>query len=489
MKKCLALIIAMVFLLLAGCENVEYAQSTPESTVSTDLYEDLNSRLPMAEGEIKDQQFVIVTNDSAAFYQEESTAGSINRVLEERNTFLREKYGADVEVYEFTAEELTEELKSSLLTRQDFCDMISVSAEDTVKLYTAGLLMDMNTLPDFDLESGYFNKKQSRSLATNQSLYMLADPTALYYDEAYVMFYNRDVCPDPEGVESIESLVMQGKWTWDRFDEYQRLAAAEVYRKWGGDIETDLFAFGAYYLETIYPLTLWTSCGHKLVDNTYKNPVEISMESEDAITIAEYLMSVYNVVGKYPLEGEHARIAFEDNRLAFFCNKLSYIYALRDGTSMGSQYGFVPMPKYNEEQEEYHCLASNDARVISVPITVADDTEARRKFVSHVISATCAAGGETVNQAYVNSLLAVYMNTNEETVMLKTICDSVTFDFATVYGSGISEIATPTIKAIADYLDYGSGISSSLRRGQEAFAEYCNQHFNPVTEESENTQE
>ncbi|MBR5277779.1 MAG: extracellular solute-binding protein [Clostridia bacterium] len=476
MKRFFVLLTLGLLIALWGCENVEYIeQSASKNDSSVDIYDQLQSEIPLPDtsGEtLEYREFLIITDDSTAFYQDESTQGAVSTALEERNSFLRDTYGAMVKVVEKDFETIKRELAYAVESGTKYCDMISISAQDTVKLYDLGLLCDMNTLPNFSIENSYFKQDWATSLATNNSLYMLADPTAMVYDEAYVMFYNRNLVK-----EDIEALVMQGKWTWEEFDRISREAAKEVYSHSASDLNSDIFAFGAYELETVYPLAMWASCGNKLIDNTYKNPVGVGMEADAVKVIAEYLEDIYNVRGKYPLAKEDAATAFTEGRLAFFCHELNFLYGLRDGTALGDNYGFVPLPKYNAEQEKYHVSPSLNARVISVPKTVDSASEQEKAFISAVISATCAAGSSTMTDAYIKSRLSLYLNTNSETVMLKTICDSITFDFATVFGSGIEIIRTPTTKAIADYLDYGSKLSSSLRKGKQAFEKYCEEHF------------
>ncbi len=476
MRRFFVLLTLGLFIALWGCENVEYIEpSDSKSEGSENIYDQIQSEIPIPDTSgdaIEYKEFVIITDDATVFYQDESTQGAISTVLEERNSFLRDTYGAMVKVIEKDFETIKRELSHAVENGTKYCDMLSVSAQDTVKLFDLGLLYDMNTLPNFNAEGSYFKQDWVRSLATNNGLYMLADPTAMVYDEAYVMFYNRDLVK-----EDIESLVMQGKWTWEEFDRISREAAKDVYSHSASNLQTDIFAFGAYELETVYPLAMWTSCGNKIIDNTYKNPVGVTMESETVIAVAEYLEDVYNVRGKYPLAKEDAAAAFKEGRLAFFCHEFNFLYGLRDGTTAGENYGFVPLPKYSAEQEKYHVSPSLNARVISVPKTIAVSSEEDKAFVSTIISATCAAGGNTMTDAYIKSRLSLYLNTNSETVMLKTVCDSITFDFATVFGSCIEAIRTPTTKAIADYLDYGSKLSSSLRKGKKEFEQYCADKF------------
>lgn len=484
MKRIIAILTAFILTSLAGCSNVEYQeQSVPSAEPSVDIYEQLESELPTISvetsdgetAEIPETTFTIVTDSAATFYPDESVSGTISAAVAERNTFLLGKYGADISVTEVSGEELYNDIKTAYESGLEYCDMLAASAEDSAVLYTMGLLEDMNTLPNFNVENSYFDATNSKALATNNSLYMLPDPTALVFEDTYVMFYNRNLT-SAAGYEDLETVALQGKWTWDKFNEVAR-AASTAYDKHSANLESDIFGFAAYHAEKTYPIIMFASCGEKLIENTYKNPVTLAMTSDEVIAVAEKLESVYNVKGKYPLEGNEASTVFENGRIVFFCNTLDYFYALRDGTTKGSEYGFLPLPKLSEEQESYHCLADTAARVISVPKTIEFASDSKRAYVSAVISATCAAGGKTMKEAFVESYIASYLNNNAETLMLETICESVTFDFSYVYGSAVEEIAHPTITAVADYLDFGSKIASTIRQGKKAFEAYCEENF------------
>ena len=272
MKKFISLLLVALFVALVACENVEYPSESSNIESDADLYEQLESQLPQIDSEsTANIDFVILTDDVTAFHQGETLTGSISKVLEERNTFLRDKYGANVIVRQVTSDELYDELSEALLSGTHACDMISVSATETVKLYAAGLLGDFNTLPDFNIENGFFDNKLSKSLATNNSLYMIGDPTALVYDKANVMFFNRNLVVTTEGDPDIETLAMRGEWTWDKFDEYCRSSAAKVYNHSSADLNTDVFAFGAYDTTNTYPLAIFASTGDfiHLVDIDY----------------------------------------------------------------------------------------------------------------------------------------------------------------------------------------------------------------------------
>jgi hypothetical protein len=352
--------------------------------------------------------------------------------------------------------------------------MISISAKETVKLMNAGYLADMNALPGFDAKNDYFDKKNATVLATNNSLYLLVDATAQYYEEEFVMFYNRDIVVK-KARQNPEALALQGKWTWDTFNEVARASAPDVYSQSTSDIERDIFGFGAYYNENSFAHVMWTGAGNKIVGNTYKTPVAVMMSIDEVKAAASPLREAYNSRGRYPFEGEDVASAFKGGRFAFMVHKFSYFYTLRNGNP--EKYGFLPIPKGNDVQGEYNCLLSNDARVISIPKSVDNQSEDKKRFISVVISATCAAGRDTVKNAFINEHIGTYLYNNEETVLLSMLCDSATFDFTNVYGSVISEIRRPTTDAIADYIEFGSALSTSISRGMNAFNKYSAEKF------------
>lgn len=474
------LLLVLAFLLATACENVEYKEETSvESEASKNIYEQLEESLPdlpeESDGEVEKREFIIVTDKKTVYSNEEEVSGSLSKAIDKRNTFLYDKYGAEIKVIEAKPAEITNALKESLQAGTRYCDMVSISAKETVKLMNAGLLGDMNQLPGFNGADAYFDEKNGTALATNSTLYLLADPTAQYFEEEYVMFYNRDIV-EKAGVKSPETLALQGKWNWDSFNEVARAAAPRVYEHSTSDITTDTFALGAYYGEGVFSLVMWTGSGSKMIKDTYKSPVTISMEIENVQTVAKTLRDAYNTRGRLPLDGEEVANAFKNDRLAFMVHKFSYFYTLRNENG-GEKYGFLPIPKLDETQEEYNCLLSEDSRVIAIPKTTEAQSFEHKRFVSAVISATCATGRETVKQAFVNEHIGTYLYDNEETVLLQMLLDSATFDFAYIYGSVIGEVRRPTKDAIADYIEFGSALNSSISRALPAFNKYSAEKF------------
>ena len=476
MRKLLSLFLVGLLILLVSCENVEYPSGSSSEGESRDFLEQLESQLPTIDPSVEQEErdFVIFTDNTGAFMQDETAAASKNLAISERNSFLEMKYGANIIVEENTVEEIEYILTEALKKGTHPCDMICLSAEDTLALYKKGLLGNISALSNFNLENGFFDQDLAKNLATNNSLYMLADPCAYMYDSASVIYYNRNLVKAPEGGEDVETLALQGKWTWDTFYEYCKASAPGSFSSSGSNLKTDTFGYAFIAEPTEFAEAMWVSTNQQIVANTYKNPVEITLDREAVTPTADFLRSIYNVRGRYPLSGSDAREAFEEGRIAFYCDELGYLYSLRDGTSKGTEFGVLPMPKMNEEQAEYRCFLNNNAHVISVPKTLETADEKTKAYASAMISATCAAGSVTIKDAYLNTMLGMFLTTNNETVLIKTIVESASFDFAATFGSAISEIRTPTMKPVVNYIVDGLSLSTP---GRQDFREYCDKNF------------
>ena len=481
MKKISALLLAVLFCVFAlfSCENVEYItdESGAEEETVSDIYDELLSTLP----DISDstsggnnlpdtgnyRKFYVATDNKTVFDGGEDNSGSVNKATKDRNEFLKEKYGIEIVAENENPKNIAENIKSGT----NKYDLLAFSARATANLYIHNLLYDMNRLPDFVIDDRFFDAKLATSLATNKTLYMMPDATAQIYDNIYVMFFNRDLVAKTN-ISDPETLVQQGKWTWDSMNEIMKQASTSMHKS-GADINKDIFGYGAYNREGSFPTVMWASSGKPYIKDTYRKEVKLSLTTDEIVENTANLYKYYNSKALMPVEKNDLANAFLDNRLVFMCHRLDYLKALRDGTEKGKEFGILPMPKLYESQENYSCYVSADSRILSVPKDPKDP-----KLTSAVLTANSAAGRDTQKNAFINSYIAMYLNTNAETVMLKTILDSMTFDFCAVYGSEIREIRYASTNAVINALDVGDNIRNTLNYRIRGFNEALEKYFN-----------
>ncbi len=137
---------------------------------------------------------------------------------------------------------------------------------------------------------------------------------------------------------------------------------------------------------------------------------------------------------------------FMEDRTLFWTQDLSAAALIRN---MTSDYGIIPFPKYDENQENYKTAVRDDQSAILVPISVTDT-----EFVGTIVEALCMEGYKTVVPAYYErSLKARDLRDPVAWEMLDLIRDSVTYDFAMIY----------TVPLNYTYSIYGSNIRAENR--------------------------
>ena len=103
---------------------------------------------------------------------------------------------------------------------------------------------------------------------------------------------------------------------------------------------------------------------------------------------------------------------------------LSAVTSMRDSDV---EYGFLPIPKLDELQENY--MSGSTDRPWAVPITVSDG-----EFVSAVLEAMASEGYRTVRPAYFDIALKNKYSYDEDSAeMLDIVGDTIVLDFAYIY--------------------------------------------------------
>ena len=125
-------------------------------------------------------------------------------------------------------------------------------------------------------------------------------------------------------------------------------------------------------------------------------------------------------------------IAFSEGNVATMCNFLYSTEYLRD---MTDDYGIVPMPKYDENQEKYITQLGTSTAMLFVPITTKD-----AELTSKVMEALAYYTSELVVPKYYEvALKDKYARDNDIAEMLDIIRDGASFDFLFLYGTTLTK--------------------------------------------------
>ena len=121
-----------------------------------------------------------------------------------------------------------------------------------------------------------------------------------------------------------------------------------------------------------------------------------------------------------------------------FCPQM-FQFAGTDGVrEMETDFYVIPMPKFNEQQEEYRAIQWDGVPVYGIPTSLPSDMI---EMVSTFLEVNCAVTSEIVLPAYYDvALKNKYSRDPVAAQMMDIIKSNVTSDFAFLWGESINNI-------------------------------------------------
>jgi len=471
-KNRLAALFASLLLLcafIASCENVSLLEDASSGTYSDGVSDttsvDVESLLKYIGGEIT---IAVPESQQLAFSTNPNTDDIIGLTSMARNDLLAEKCGLELKIKTVSAENVLTELDAAQKAGLNYADILCLPAKTLSALADGEYLFNLLSSPDFKLDSNYINTTAAKEMAGNKTLYMLFDNATLFYDETWVVFYDKQLVSGT-GLADPAKLAASGQWTWDEFIKYSEAVAQKVMSKGSPDTATDVFGFSSYNNTADLPLAIWESCGIPLFGETYGGPVTLKADAAVLKNSAKELQNIYFHKSRFPLQGEEAAAAFKKGRMGFFIYKLGFSAAL---VETGRDWGILPLPKYSADQNGYRSYVDPNAYAFAIPANAANP---QRSILA--LNMLCAASKDTMRKAVYDKYVNLYFTNNAATVMLNTIMDSVYFDFAAIHASGMPAIANVSTNVVIDAVSKKGSDFSFTNEALSAFEKYASEKF------------
>ena len=247
----------------------------------------------------------------------------------------------------------------------------------------------------------------------------------------FVMYYNKNLATDLQ-VEDMYTVVNEGRWTIDYLNE---IVSGLYHDNDGNSIkdETDRYGLTINHYEncdmfwSAFDMTILTKDedGWFVFDNSDKEKISIAFDK------VFYL--IHENPGSFDTGDGNgfyiSRDMFADGNTLFAALHLKFAES-HEFRNMQDEYGILPIPKYNEKQDDYYTYAHDQYTVFMVPKTV-DDPE----LSGAVLETMAYESYRTVQPAYYNVVLkGRYANDPESRKMLDAITTNFTLDPAWIYG-------------------------------------------------------
>lgn len=349
-------------------DNTEAAGETEAVT------EEAGPALGLPAADYQNQEFRLLSSATFSYEFIDAESGDIvddavyrrSRSVEE---LLNIRMTVDIRPGDWTNRESFKSLiRNSILANDRDFSLVNSSCAVTLPLSMENLFLDVRELPYVDFSKPWWVQDLVDTVGINGKLYVfVGDASLSMYKNFAVMYFNQKMISDYDLMSPYEA-VNQNNWTLETFHSLAKSVGNDV--NGDGKIKETDDIFG-YIFADVPNRTMQTAVEFRVVDLDDKNiPFVADLQDRDI----EVYNKQYAFMKEYPYiygidTQDHAGFSaiFAGDRALFMCEFLTAAEYLRD---MSSDFGIVPMPKYDAAQEKYHTQFATGASMFYVPVSV-----------------------------------------------------------------------------------------------------------------------
>jgi len=440
-KQIISLILCALTLtsLMVSCSSKDNAETTQAITTEpVETTEAEETAIPLDLPELDLGGFEMTVIRSGKYYEtgiwsEELTGEPVDDAIFERNKEVEEEYNCKITVFNSAEAHCTNDVKQYVLAGDDLVDV----AFDGGGYMSASLnnFYNLNELTYFDFSQPWWNEAFNEGVSIDNKLYFTIGAFSLASRGfIYTIYFNKAVAEN-HGINPGDyyAAAYDGTWDLDMFIEGCKAVTKDV--DGDGDFDTaDMWGFmGQSY-------SVWSTAlgaGIRCAAKDENDIPYISMYSEKNMAILdkvyeavcpEVALFVEHYKGVSDIWTEYSNVRYLDNKWLFMNSAVSDGYR-----NMNQDYGVLPQPKFDENQERYyHDAALTNSPVCAVPISCSD-----AELSSYLLEVLCYRSYYDVLPIYYENFLNTKIVRDEESVdMLQIIHNSLYYDIGALFNWG-----------------------------------------------------
>lgn len=392
----------------------------------------------------------------------------VNDALYQRGMDVSDRFGVNIEYVQMTPAEGSAAMKNSVLAGDsDYQLMIAqIKGGNLGTLATDGVLANLCDVPGLSLDQKWWSSLMYENLKLNDTMYFTSgDISPTMYTMPAAIYLNKKLLDDYGITTDYYQMVRDGKWTIDELTALAKDRDIDMNDDGVMHANDDFFGF-AHQSNSTTMSFLIVGCGINLSDNV-DGKIEINLDSEYAFEVYDKISALKRVIKFDNQDDIQGKAFFDDRAIAV----LHLVSSTKDFRNMKSDFSVLPVPKYDEKQENYHSLCNpwSDA-FIGIPIN------ADYEFVGTVTEALARYSYVNVRPKVLDlNLQQKGLRDTESIEMLNIIYDTAYLDFniCYVFGGLLDQVADALIndKAIA------SVVASNISKAESAAADLVAEAF------------
>ncbi|MBR4960525.1 MAG: hypothetical protein IKY52_06490 [Clostridia bacterium] len=450
MKRTSRIISLLIALLLTGSSILSC--STDEATGETQAPENIEEKVtetetepapesdPIADRTLSDDvpeldfggaDFRSMSQESCVqdIYVEDISGETLNDAIYNRNLLISERFNVNIlSPNAITWDILGQQVKSTVTAGDDAYDLVLGQMAESSSAALSGYFRNLLELPYFDFEKPWYPKSMMQEgLSTvNGKMFMaVSDMLLSYATQSWAVVFDK-VYAENYGITDVYKTVRDGKWTLDKMNEWTEDIYTDTNND-GAKDENDFYglayrADGCGFIASLYALGLRTM-------EVKDQKAVMTLNTETNASIFEKVYKMLQNPGTFqgPMNGAWPEDIMKNGNSVFATMNLFQIQ--RSLREYENAYGIIPLPKWNEEQQEYYSTSDAGTNVITV-LTTAQNLE----MIGAVTEALSAESWRSVMPVLCEVSLGTKMARDEESrEMIELVLDSRYIDFAYLY--------------------------------------------------------
>ena len=308
------------------------------------------------------------------FDLEEQTGDTLDDAVFNRNRKVEEMFNVKLLGVDEDIGSAANELRKTVNAGEDVYQSALIALSNISPLIQEQMLMDMRACDTVQFDREWWDQEilTVYNLGGKDVVWFAASELSLTGLECTVVpFFNERILNNLD-LESPYDLVRDGTWTFDKLGEYAKAGAnlngADSFDKYdaNGPAQYGIVSYSTF------PHAMVIAAGEDYIrlDNT--GMPYLAIENERFFNVAEKIASLTATSGEFNNfnNGDiHYELIFRDGRALM---TIAQVKATTKFRSMEDEFGILPMPKYDESQENYRCMRTGTSCVVCLPVTVSD---------------------------------------------------------------------------------------------------------------------
>ena len=434
---CLVIALILITTVLASCGNGDDTTVAKDTNIQNESGRDAVKDTVPADLQFKGETVTFFVRDDQELWKheidvEKTTNDTLYDAIYYRNSTVEDRLGITIKqigqagTYA-VADSWNSTLRNAVLTKSGDFDASAIYASTGSALAVEGLYYNVLDLPYIAFEQPWWNDSIIEEVTLFDTLYYLAgDICITQIANGLCIFYNKNLFSELYGTQNIKlfDVVEKGEWTIDYMSEL--VSNAWIDENSDG-IVSDGDTVGFFANTAGGGMDAWIPAMGISITKMVDGYPEITFYSERTVAAFEKLRGLYNN-NPGTLNASATATKFVVGNQLF---TMEYLNGGSKFRAMKDNYGVLPLPKFDAEQDDYYTTFDNAASLVVVLSTCN-----RTDLVGATLELMGAESYKQVTPAYFEICLqGKYSDTPEDAEMYDRIINSFVYSFGFCYST------------------------------------------------------